>query len=157
MKTIHEIIRINGGLRKLRENKIRIEKESISSLEIELIGEGPRGFEAIKVSQIVCKGGDWHLNPEFCFEMIRLVNWKYSEEGMKPERIVYFFPYSYTQDISQSSENVFEIDVNGEIKDTNQNLISKLDSLRDTWNRDFKDSGYLEIFKSQIEINGAGK
>lgn len=157
MKEIHEIIRNHGGLRKLKENSIRIEKGLESALEIESIGKGPRGFDAIKVTEFVYKNESKIINHDYCFEVVRLINTRYTEEGFKYKRIVHFFPYSYSNQDSEKPELVFVLDEQGQEKPSDRKFIDQLLYRSKKWNCDLEDQGYLSIFKSNIQSAGVSE
>ncbi|RHX84721.1 DUF6908 domain-containing protein [Leptospira stimsonii] len=149
MKTIHGIIRKHGGKRGIEESSVRIEKEQESVLEIESIGKGPRGYDAIQVTQLVSREGEWIANPKIQFEIILFGTWKMDGEELKYEKQILYFPYTYIQEHMLEKDEVFEMNEDGQIKHTNQKKLNALKVLSYLWDGIFEEQGYLELYRSK--------
>ncbi|EKR91068.1 DUF6908 domain-containing protein [Leptospira santarosai] len=149
MKMIHEIIRRHGGKRGVEASPIRIEKEQGSVLEIESIGKGPRGYDAIRVTQLVSKNGEWIVNPEICFEILLFGTWKMDGEDLKYEKEILYFPYTYIQEHMLNKDEVFEMNEEGQIKNTNQSKLDSLKVLSYLWDGIFEEQGYVDLYSEK--------
>ncbi|MDV6237613.1 hypothetical protein CH379_018425 [Leptospira ellisii] len=154
MKTIHEIIRRSGRLRNLKENPIRIEKDSNETLEIRYIGKGPRGKDAIAVLLFAQIESELRRVVEMRFEVFSYINWKTKDGDLVSEKVTQYCPYLYIQESHGFRDEVYELDEKGKIRHTNQKLLEWLNVITYLWDGIFEDHGYLNSNDSDNQSEG---
>jgi len=132
MTTIAKIIEAHGGLAALKANYIRIEKAPYMPLVIEHIGDGPRGLPQVSVAHYGEQNGDAMRDPEMCFELMG------DDWGPTYFRNDYMGVEQFAAFKNEAGQAMIR-----------PRLIKDLRSFARTWDRNIREQGFLEAYKSQ--------
>jgi hypothetical protein len=133
MRTVAKIIEARGGLKRLRDNYIRLDNPPYMRLVIEHVGIGPRGMPAISVAHYYEQNGDLMRDPEMVFE----VNPDFWQTGD-------WEPVSYRQDnLAMYQQQAVFIDDQGHAV-ADADTVRQLKAFARQWDRNIADQGFLK-------------
>ncbi|MDV6237614.1 hypothetical protein CH379_018430 [Leptospira ellisii] len=152
MNNILLLIEQNGGFDKLKKRSLKIKNEGFMDLVIEYIGKGPRGKDAISVSHFYIQNGDLMYDPEVCFELSEEFALTDIKGISRVQMEMQLVPFLFRQDSwPPRYDEVYLLDEDDSILETNQKLLKSIQSFCVLWNRNLKDQGFLDPKNTSIE------
>ncbi len=134
VNTILAIIEKRGGIEKLKADgawKIKTDSKSIMPLNIDYIGKGPNGHDAIAVAHNYLQNGDVMADPDMQMEIADFLR--------GPE----LYPYTFQQDPGIYQE-IYTLDETGKVKGVRVKLQKELRSFVRTWGANLRKQGFLK-------------
>lgn len=141
MNTILKIIEKKGGMEALKAaGHFEIERKGYMTLNIDYIGKGPNGHDAIAVAHNYIQNGDVMADPDMQMEVAPGVR------GLKIETTLY--PYTFQNDSMGLFQRVYECDENGKPVGVRTGLKKQLNAFLRTWGANLRAQGFLKAAAS---------